>query len=137
MRPYRAAVSQDEARRSLEKDAGRKFDPRLVNVFIENQSRFEAEVNRKGLGYRSNAGVRSRHVSDANANQNFVEQIKLANREAFTLYELAKEFSSSLNLSETANLFSEKIREFVQFDTCTIYLLDDKSEGRAVRSRRG
>jgi diguanylate cyclase (GGDEF)-like protein/putative nucleotidyltransferase with HDIG domain len=125
-RPFRPAVSREDARSMLAEDAGKKFDPRVVRVFLDIADRLEAEVTRKGLGYDSNRGD-DRLRSITGSQQNFVDQIKLANREAFTLYELAKEFSSSLSLSETASLFSEKIREFVRFDTCTIYLIDEKS----------
>ncbi|HYJ91177.1 MAG TPA: diguanylate cyclase [Pyrinomonadaceae bacterium] len=126
-RPYRPPVSKNEACAILESDAGRKFDPRLVRVFLDNLGRFEAEATRQGLGYDFNRGDdRLRHLTN-DEKPNYVEQIKLANREAITLYELAKDFSSSLSLSETANLFSEKIREFVHFDTCSIYLLDEES----------
>jgi diguanylate cyclase (GGDEF)-like protein/putative nucleotidyltransferase with HDIG domain len=126
-RPYRPPVSRSEACAILEKDAGRKFDPRLVRIFLDNLSRLEAEAARQGLGYDLSRGDdRLRRIADGGAQQSFVDQIKLANREAFTLYELAKEFSSSLNLTETANLFAEKIRELVHFDTCSIYLLDEK-----------
>jgi diguanylate cyclase (GGDEF)-like protein/putative nucleotidyltransferase with HDIG domain len=127
-RPYRPPVSRSEACAILENDAGRKFDPRLVRIFLDHLSRFEAEAARQGLGYDLNRGDdRLRRITINGSQQSFVDQIKLANREAFTLYELAKEFSSSLNLSETANLVAEKIRELVHFDTCSIYLLDEKN----------
>ena len=58
---------------------------------------------------------------------NYVDQIKLANREIFTLYELARDFSASLSVQETLSLFTNKIRDFVPFDTCAIYLLDEKA----------
>ncbi|HSU25498.1 MAG TPA: diguanylate cyclase, partial [Pyrinomonadaceae bacterium] len=125
-RPYRTAVSGKEACKQLRKASGKKFDPRLVKIFLENLDRLEAEVVRKGLGYRT-ADERLRETARAGGQQNYVEQIKLANREAFTLYELAKDFSSSLTLDETLKLLTDKVREFVQFDTCSISLLDDHS----------
>ena len=48
------------------------------------------------------------------------EQIKSANREVFSLYELAREFSSSVELYETLDLFAKKVGEFVPFDTCAV-----------------
>lgn len=128
-RPYRPAVPRETAREILIRDAGEKYDPRLVKIFLENLDRFEAEIARQGLGFQTRAGdARLRKVA-AGGQQNYVEQIKLANREAFTLYELAKEFSSSVNLAQTLRLFTDKIREFVYFDTCSVYLLDEDSIG--------
>src|SRR5205085_5419376 len=46
------------------------------------------------------------------------------NREVFTLYELASEFSSSVNLDETLEFFTKKVGEFVPYRTCAVYLLD-------------
>ena len=123
-RPYRPPVSQAEACAILESEAGSKFDPRLVQVFLSILGRLEAEVTRQGLGYNFNRINDRLDNSQTNEKASYVHQIKLANREAFTLYELAKEFSASLSLSETAALFSEKIRDFVRFDTCSIYILD-------------
>ena len=61
-------------------------------------------------------------------NQHYAAQIKLANREVFTLYELAREFSASANFQETLGLFTQKISEFVPFLTCAVFLLDDKKK---------
>ena len=77
------------------------------------------EISREGLSYQD-AGSEE----GATGPQHYVEQIKLANREVFSLYELAREFSSSLNLSETLDMFTKKVREFVPFSTCVLYLLD-------------
>jgi diguanylate cyclase (GGDEF)-like protein/putative nucleotidyltransferase with HDIG domain len=124
-RPYRPPVSRDDARRQIVADAGKKFDPMLVKLFFDNIGTFETAINDLGLTYRSDAPEVMR------LGDNFVEQIKLANREVFTLYELALEFSSSLNLEETLSLFTTKVREFVPFDTCVVYFCDDRS-GSAV-----
>ena len=118
-RPYRPAYSRDEARRQVMADGGRKFDPVLVNLFFSNLGTFESEISANGLNYRTDSLDRTR-FSDS-----FVEQIKLANREVFTLYELAREFSGSLDLSDTYSMFTDKIRDFVPFDTCVIYLMDE------------
>lgn len=129
-RPYRAAVSREEARRFLLNGAGTQFDPKIVDAFLRNLRKFELEVDEQGLSYQFDAedkGVGVLNLENT-ADQSYVEQIKRANREVFTLYELARVFSSSLNLHETLSLFTRKIAEFVPFDTCAIYLLDEKEE---------
>lgn len=122
-RPYRPSVSREAACKQLRKESGKNLDPRLVKLFLENLDRLEVEVEKKGLSHRAADEL----PIETAAPQNYVEQIKLANREAFTLYELAKDFSSSLTLDETLKLFTDKVREFVHFDTCTVYLLDKRS----------
>ena len=125
-RPYRQALSRRDACKQLRRSAGTKLDPRLVKIFVENIDRFEADIAQKGLGYRS-PDEALRQAGDTGVDQNYVEQIKLANREAFTLYELAKDFSSSLTLDETLKLLTDKVREFVHFDTCSVSLIDHHS----------
>ena len=119
-RPYRMALSRDEARHIIQADAGIRFDPAIVGTLIRNLASLEAEVNAQGLAY---ADTETAYLP--NEKHNYVEQIKLANREVFSLYELAREFSSSVNLQETLDMFAKKVGEFVPFDTCVLYLLDD------------
>jgi diguanylate cyclase (GGDEF)-like protein len=130
-RPYRPAVSREQARRILQNGAGTQFDPKIVDVFLRNLSQFEANVEEKGLSYNTDTKVI--HLSEDTGNGNYVEQIKRANREVFTMYELARVFSSSLNLEETLAMFAKKIGELVPFDTCVIYLINENATfARAV-----
>src|SRR2546423_3125521 len=75
-------------------------------------------IDAEGIGYNVLAGP-------ANEHHNYIEQIKRANREVFSLYELAREFGSSVALPETLDMFAKKVGEFVPFDTCALYLLDN------------
>jgi len=130
-RPYRPAVSRDDARRFLINGAGTQFDPKIVDIFLRNLRKFEHEVDAQGLSYEFDSRLDDSlipHITDESGGQSYVEQIKRANREVFTLYELARVFSSSLNLNETLSLFAKKIEEFVPYDTCVIFLLEDSLE---------
>lgn len=128
-RPYRPAISRDEARRFLLNGAGTQFDPKIVDVFLRNLKKFEAEVDAQGFSYAfDKKSTENVHNTYDDAGLSYVEQIKRANREVFTLYELARVFSSSLNLEEALSLFVEKIGELVPFDTCVVYLMDEGDE---------
>lgn len=126
-RPYRAAVSKDDARRFLMNEAGKQFDPKIVDTFLRNLRNFEKEVDAQGLSYVDETGkeIISDESAESGSKSSYVEQIKLANREVFTLYELARVFSSSLSLEETLSLFVKKVTELVPFDTCVVYLLNE------------
>ena len=129
-RPFRSAVSREDACNCLRAGAGTQFDPNIVSTFLRNLRSFETEVDSNELSYKLEAdklNVPETH-SGENAVPNYVEQIKRANREVFTLYEMARDFSSSLNLNETLSLFTKKVAEFVPFDTCIVYLLDETNE---------
>ena len=128
-RPYRPAVSREEACNFLRARAGTQFDPRLVDVFLRNLKIFEIEIEAQNLQYESDReAVNMSAVVDEGASPSYVEQIKRANREVFTLYSLARDFSSALELHEILSLFSEKVRELVPFDTSIVYLLDEGKE---------
>jgi diguanylate cyclase (GGDEF)-like protein/putative nucleotidyltransferase with HDIG domain len=134
-RPYRPAISREEARKFILNGAGTQFDPKIVDLFLRNLRKFEIQIADAGLAYKEETETAEDaliHQSDSNS-KNYVEQIKSANREVYTLYELARVFSSSLNLEETIALFAEKIGELVPFDTLAIYLLDAHgNEAKAV-----
>lgn len=126
-RPYRPAWTLEKARQIIQAEAGTRFDPAVVNTLIRNFSSLEAAINTEGLYYDD-----SKRAEPRNENHTYVEQIKLANREVFSLYELAREFSSSENLRETLEMFAKKIGEFVPFETCALYLLDDTGRSAAA-----
>ncbi len=115
-RPYRPAIPRDLAKQIIQDEAGTHFDPAIVRCFIKNLGTLEAEIEANGLAYTAEA---------EGGSHNYVEQIKLANREVFTLYELAREFSASVNFQETLSLFTQKVGEFVPYTTCAVFLLDE------------
>mgnify|MGYP002651241291 CR=1 FL=1 len=129
-RPYRRALSQKEAREYLRRSAGTRFDPSIVRAFLSNLRQFETSIMTAGLDYDTE--LVEFPVTDGlpplAPAQHYAEQIKSANREVFSLYSLAREFSSSLNLRETLAMFTLKIEEFVPYDTCLVFLLDDTSD---------
>ncbi len=125
-RPYRAAVSREEARKFLINGAGTQFDPKIIDIFLRNLKKFEVSIAEEKLSYNSeDQNPETAFIQDDRNSKSYVEQIKRANREVFTLYELARIFSSSLSMKDTFSLFAEKINELVPFDTCVIYLLDE------------
>ena len=132
-RPYRPPVGREEARRVLLNGAGIQFDPKIVDAFLRNLREFEARVEAAGLGYQKDESELDAAQSPQDDSKGYVDQIKRANREVFTLYELARIFTSSLNLDDTLTLFARKIRELVPFDTCSVFLIDEGGfESRAV-----
>ncbi len=131
-RPFRPMISRDDARRFLSAASGTQFDPKIVDIFLRNLSKFEAEVVAQGFSYdfdKQDANNAHNSITgDDDGEKSYVSQIKRANREVHTLYELARVFSSSLHLQETLALFVKKIGELVPFDTCIVYLMEDTED---------
>ncbi|MEQ1763490.1 MAG: diguanylate cyclase, partial [Pyrinomonadaceae bacterium] len=122
-RPYRPAISREDACSFMRAGSGSQFDPKVVDLLVRNLREFEDEIATEGLQYDSDA-----RTMDDVGNTSFVDQIKQANREVFTLYSLAREFGSVMSLDDILALFAEKVGEFVPYDACGIFLLDDTRE---------
>lgn len=138
-RPYRKAVGRQEAIETVRSLAGSKFDPMLTEIFLRNLSIFEAEIEANGLSPHAIDTRRdlTELSRDAGVSANYVDQIKRANHEAFTLFSLARDFSSALKLSETLELLAVKLAEFIPYDTCAIYLLDSNYNVARAEHVRG
>lgn len=137
-RPYRPSVTKDGARVLLRNAAGSQFDPELVKLFLRNLNRLEEEAEEIGLGYLDETVCDEILLRPAKKDdEGYVDQIKRANREVFTLFELAKVFGSSLNIDETLSLFSRKISEMLPLDTCVVYLLNETGTVAIARHAEG
>ena len=89
-RPYRPPIPRDLARQIIQDEAGTRFDPAVIRCFLKNLGRLENEIVVNGLAYTLDE---SHKPENDLGNRHFAQQIKLANREVFTLYELAREFT--------------------------------------------
>ncbi len=124
-RPYRPAVTREGACALLRNGAGSQFDPKLVELFLSNLKRFESEIEATGISYDAEDQHSYSGHQGLEQKGGYVEQIKRANREVFTLFELARVFGTSLNIDDTLSLFVKKISELLPLDTCVVYLLNE------------
>lgn len=138
-RPFRPGMSTEEAIAMLRRGSGSHFDPDVVDRFIENLPRFEAEIAALDLLPAANGGewrapLTMSHVDIAHTRERgcyqAYNQIKDADREGYALYEIARTFGSSLELKETLKMLVDKVGHLVPWDTCAVYLYDE-IKGRA------
>jgi diguanylate cyclase (GGDEF)-like protein/putative nucleotidyltransferase with HDIG domain len=141
-RPYRVGMKREDSLALLRRMAGSSFDPQVVDTFVGNidffdnliadqdiQEQVASEDNPGIAGARPDAGLASDILGsgDDSGYRSIVE----AQREVFALHEIAQTIGSSLNMQDTVTLVSNKLRAIVPFDTCVIYLVDDRS-GKAL-----
>ncbi len=136
-RPFRASQTRAEASALLLHDAGTRFDPQVVELFLKHLPEFEAEVALRGLDQylateaadvHTSLGTtlaRSLHATDDCAPPAYLDQIKNAHREVYALYEIARTFGSSLDIADRAQALADKVGHVVPYDTCAIYLFDE------------
>ncbi|MBV8205736.1 MAG: diguanylate cyclase [Acidobacteria bacterium] len=139
-RQYRRALPLDEAMRRVADDAGKAFDPKVVEILqrryveLERMAAAQPREERATLstelrvergaapaaGFAADTAVRGSHQPD------FLSSIAAARREAQTLFELTHHLGNSLRLDETLLILAESVRKLVPHDAIAIYLLKEK-----------
>src|SRR6201988_1313850 len=141
-RPFRRGMTFDEATALLRRGAGIHFDPVVVEQFIKNLPRFEAEIAKRGLEHEpiTHSTEPPIQLSEVDMTQTrergsyiAYDQIKKAHREVYALYEIARTFGTSLNVEHTLEILVDKVGHVVPFDTCVVYFYD---EGKGYASAR-
>ncbi|HZH29286.1 MAG TPA: diguanylate cyclase [Pyrinomonadaceae bacterium] len=142
-RPYRVGMKREDSLALLRKMASSSFDPRVVDKFVGNIEYFDNLIAEQDIqeqvaseedadnGARPDAGLASDILGSSADGDSGFRSIAEAQREVYALHEIAQTIGSSLNLQDTVTLVSSKLRSIVPFDTCIIYLVDDRS-GKAV-----
>jgi diguanylate cyclase (GGDEF)-like protein/putative nucleotidyltransferase with HDIG domain len=142
-RPYRKGMKREDSLALLNKMAASSFDPRLVDLFTKHVGEFDALIDQQDIGEqvasenidlgnraRPDAGLASDVLGAPDGSTGF-RSITEAQREVFALHEIAQTIGSSLNMNDTVSLVSNKLRAIVPFDTCIIFIVDDRS-GKAI-----
>ena len=144
-RPYRKGMKREDSLAMLQNMAGSAFDPRVVEMFVDHVLEFDALINTDDIqeqvhceapshdyvtSTKPDAGLASDVIGTPHDSDGF-RSITEAQREVFALHEIAQTIGSSLSINDTVALVTNKLRAIVPFDTCVIYVVDEKS-GKAV-----
>src|SRR5271166_5033449 len=137
-RQYRRAMALDDVMQRLAAEAGKSFDPKVIDVLkrryksLENLAKAKsAEDGSASLsaeikilrGPAPAAGFESAGVSDAPGREaTFLSSIAAARQEAQSLFELSQDLGASLSLGETLSVFSVKLKPMVPYDAIAIYI---------------
>ncbi len=141
-RPYRPGMSPEEASALLQRGSGTHFDPRVVELFLEHLPAFVSEITAMGLNHHgfTSEECDSRALVEAGgaatqqatmsargslASPAYLDEIKNAHREVYSLYEIARTFGSSLDIQDTVSVLVNKVGHIVPFETCIVYLYDE------------
>src|SRR5436853_7687374 len=142
-RPYRKGMKREDSLTLLQKMSGSSFDPKVVDFFTNHVTEFDTLIGTQDIQEqvasenmdlttkaRPDAGLASDVLGDPDHSLGF-RSITQAQREVFALHEIAQTIGSSLNMNDTVTLVSNKLRSIVPFDTCTIFIVDDRA-GKAI-----
>jgi diguanylate cyclase (GGDEF)-like protein/putative nucleotidyltransferase with HDIG domain len=147
-RPYHKAMSFAAAVGLLQQEAGKGLDPVIVARFVEMLPRLQAEAAALEQGQAtvrritiddkpSDVGRPATGLSPEPARKNVFEDIALAHREIYALYEIAQAMGTSLGVADTMALISAKLSNLVPFSCCALFLHDEETDSLRCRFATG
>ena len=145
-RPYHKAMTLEAALGLLRQEAGKALDPTVVQTFIDMYPRLAAEAESSQEPARKLTRVAAHApsaqpavglVEESPVRTNVFQDIALAHREIYALYEIAQAMGSSLGVSDTMALISSKLSNIVPFSCCALFLYNEESETLRCRFATG
>jgi diguanylate cyclase (GGDEF)-like protein/putative nucleotidyltransferase with HDIG domain len=137
-RPYHKAMSEEAALALLQQEATKALDPVVVEMFVRilPQLRTEADnheqqtVRKLSLTDTATLGPArpATGFSHEAGKSTVFEDIALAHREIYALYEIAQAMGTSLGVSDTMALISSKLANLVPFSACSLFLFDETED---------
>jgi diguanylate cyclase (GGDEF)-like protein/putative nucleotidyltransferase with HDIG domain len=133
-RPYHKALTHESAMGLLRHEAGRALDPKLVPVFIEMLPSLIAEADAMARAAAERPPVETVSLGTTAVGlvppitHNAFENIALAHREIYALYEIAQSMGTSLGVADTMALISSKISKVVPWTGCSLFLFNPETD---------
>jgi diguanylate cyclase (GGDEF)-like protein/putative nucleotidyltransferase with HDIG domain len=139
-RPYRRAMSPEEAMAQLKAESGNSYDPRVVECIGRRYEELEEVVKLssadenplKSLSTVKQSAAPSAGFAEIPAASevraaSFLSSIVSARQEAQLLFELAQNMGNSLSLRETLSVVAIRLKEMIPYDAIAFYVLrEDK-----------
>ena len=145
-RPYHKAMGLDAAFGLLRQESGKALDPRVVQTFIDTYDALAAQAEAGAHPARVLTRVPTHAPSaqpaagllhESPAPTNVFNDIALAHREIYALYEIAQAMGSSLGVSDTMALISSKLSNIVPVSCCALFLYNEDTETLRCRFATG
>jgi diguanylate cyclase (GGDEF)-like protein/putative nucleotidyltransferase with HDIG domain len=138
-RPYHKALTHDSAIGLLRHESGRALDPALVTKFIDILPGLMAVATAADLPVvipqpiePVASGTTAVGLVPAGGHNAF-ENIALAHREIYALYEIAQSMGTSLAVADTMALISSKLMKIVPWSGCALFL--QQHDGTTLKCR--
>ena len=144
-RPYHKPMAVEAAVALLEQEAGKALDPRVVATFLTilPTVRVEAQKADVELPRVSLTVTDSGHAAVLSAPQvteatsTVFDDIALAHREIYALYQIAQTMGTSLGVADTMTLIASKLSNLVPFSACALFLYTEASDTLYCRFATG
>src|SRR5277367_1311114 len=138
-RPYRRAMSPEDAMNLLRAESGQSYDPRVVECIERRYHELEAAVKLsegrenvlQSLSFPKReaapmAGFSNLPDKAQLRATSFLASIVSARQEAQLLFELAQTLGNSLSLRETLSVVAIRLKEMIPYDLIVFYVCQDQ-----------
>jgi diguanylate cyclase (GGDEF)-like protein len=122
----------------LQQESGKGLEPALVRRFLEVLPALmpEARIGEaaiRGLTMISHQGIErgapaTGLVTAEPRERSAFENIALAHREIYALYEIAQSLGTSLGVADTMTLIASKLSKLVPFSCCALFLYEEEED---------
>ncbi|MBA2303566.1 MAG: diguanylate cyclase [Acidobacteria bacterium] len=130
-RPYHRAMPYDAALALLRQESGKALDPSVVDAFLallpgvyDEAARLDQFIKQPMVS----AETLLMRLAPEPAKKNVFDDIALAHREIYALYEIAQAMGTSLGLADTMALISAKLMNLVPFSCSALFLYDEDTD---------
>jgi diguanylate cyclase (GGDEF)-like protein/putative nucleotidyltransferase with HDIG domain len=135
-RPYKLPIALDDAIDLMRAQSGTVYDPRLIQLFIENIDKLEYDATRASenvpeLSFRKYFEKVDRDISAADLTSPCPTTSVDIPTELLRLSEFCNTLIGHFSLPDTFSLVSRKIARIVPFTTCVFYIDNGKNSVRA------
>ena len=141
-RQYRRALPLDEAMARVVEEAGKSFDPRVVEtlhrryVELEKLARAQPQkipaklstdlkIERGSAPAAGYAEAESAVRHEPEQHLDYLSSIAAARQEAQMLFELSHDLGTSLSVDDTLSMLSVRLKRLVPYDSMAVYLKKD------------
>ncbi len=133
-RPFRPKLSRELALNLIKHEAGTSFDPTIVDSFLANVDRLEQEAEQveQEQFYPTIRPIASEEATADLASDRLqgtvFHDIASTYKEMQAVYEVSQSIGRSLSMSETLSHLSARIKRFVPYASCVIYLINSEDD---------
>ena len=141
-RPLHTPLTPESALDALQQEAGGALDPAVVDALVRLQSDLETAASQAEPTHRFSFATADRPLTPAGPSteaprKSVFEDIALAHREIYALYEIAQSMGTSIGVADTMALIASKLSTLIPFSTCALYLQEESGEVLRCRFATG
>src|SRR5688572_6453720 len=146
-RPYHRGISVDAALALIQQEAGKALDPRVVDAFVSRlpelqraaDEAIDADARTADAALQRGEGARTLAAPSVSerAKPSVFEDIAVAHREIYALYQISQSMGTSLGVSDSMTLITAKLSDLVPFSACSLFLYSQTTDTLQCRFATG